>query len=219
MSLWVQGESRAATAVPPLSIPVMLGIKRGRSRSADKTRKSPKISPERRRPDHEEGPEEDLQSILRRIREQEEKDSEDLARKLQKEFDELPEDKAIYSVEHREEAGSAGDRAGPSASIEDDEALARRLALEWEQLDAAESVPLDSSSGAIDGGISYPVTSNTHMSRFPPMKPFQPVPAFLTRVTDPEKDLLQYRELFTQSRSCTKCNKSVASPRGQVRLF
>lgn len=187
----------------------MLGIKRRRSRSTDKPKKPKKLTDDR-------DGEEDLDSILEKIRQQEE--SEALARKLQEEFDQPPNDRVRHLTES---IGETSQGHTKSPTIEDDEALARSLAHKWNQLDDSE--PLSSTlekteyvsqfSNAMHGGLDPPMFASQ------PAESFRSASGFLTLVTDPAQDLLRYRELFTQSRSCTKCKKSVASPRSQVNQF
>ncbi|KAJ7150183.1 hypothetical protein C8R46DRAFT_1124195 [Mycena filopes] len=139
----------------------------------------------------DEDDEEDLQSILARIQESE--GSEILARKLQQD-------------------------AGPSSShidvidVEDDAAMARRLAAEWAaegsgnatgdktpepvDVDAWEPPVETNASGVKAGSARLPTTSADDVP--------------------PDEKLAEFRGLFTAERNCTKCGKLVKSPRGFV---
>ena len=222
MPLWVHTEKEG---LYHKDCSVMLGIKRkrGRSHSADKPRKSPKV-PQKKdgHPDGAEG----LELTLQKLREQEESDSEALARKLQREFDGPS---SLACGDDGIDLTCRGETARTGPTMEDDEALARKLAREWEELDAAESVPLAShapdatepaapTSDSVYHGKSCTELSGTQVFIMPrTVKRFQPASSGLgTSVPSPDEDLARYRDLFTQSRPCTKCSKSVASPRGQV---
>ncbi len=106
---------------------------------------------------------ESLNEILEQIKQQEE--SEALARKL-------------------EHAGPS--RRGDDEVLEDDEAMAIRLAREWATEDREQTVHQNSSA-----------TNN------PPED-------------SPDDRLREHRDLFVGTRKCSKCNISIPSPRGYV---
>lgn len=162
----------------------------------------------------------DLPEILARIKDQEENES--LAKQLDEQWNGV---------------------AGPSNSgqDDDDEALARRLAAEWEQEDGA---PMD---GLLNTGISQrqiddevieieddeddafpvPSTSTAHpqastshtakRTRPPPRRQGQSSSNGASQTTvPPDEKLEDFRALFTSERPCSKCGEPVASPRGYV---
>jgi baculoviral IAP repeat-containing protein 6 len=81
--------------------------------------------------------------------------------------------------------------------LEDDEAMAMRLSLQWEREEK-----LSSRQPTLNGKPSDPSTSY--------------IPA--DQDLPPDEKLLQFRDFFTADRPCTKCEKSVKSPRGHVSL-
>lgn len=148
--------------------------------------------------------EEDLDSILALIKQQEE--SEALAQQLQSEWNDLPNTSANASNSSRatiidvdEDIVILDDDA---SEAEDDAAMARRLAREWERE--------DNQNNLIDAGLSSKTTTGT------PPRPFKLVDMNLE--TPPDARLLEHRELFVRNRNCPKCNKQIKSPRGLVSL-
>ncbi|KAJ6623142.1 hypothetical protein B0H10DRAFT_2011350 [Mycena sp. CBHHK59/15] len=145
------------------------------SKRNKRARVQPKDEPEIISVDDED---EELDAILARIKESEE--SEKLARQLQNEW-------------------AAGSSTGPDVidleDLEDDAAMARRLAAEW---------------GTEDDGKLPELTSRT-----------KPGPSRANYSCDaddipPDEKLAQFRSFFTAERSCSKCGKLVRSPRGFV---
>lgn len=143
--------------------------------------------------------EEDLDSILVRIKQQEE--SEALAQQLQSEWNDLPDTSAnasnssgaaIMDVDRDFIVISEDD----ASEAEDDAAMARRLAREWEK-EYSQNNPTDAD----------PSTSA-------PPRHFKLVD--LNLETPPDARLLEHRELFVQTRNCPKCNMQIKSPRGLV---
>lgn len=141
--------------------------------------------------------EEDLDSILARIKQQE--DSEALARQFEAEWNDSADVPKV---------GNGSDWQTDVIVIPDDgeeesaEEMARRLAREWGGQDSRiiPSQPESSSSRLT------PIMTKTRPSSFPGLD------------TPPDEKLLEYRDLFTQERSCPKCIKTVESPRGLVCL-
>ena len=165
-------------------------------------------------PDDEE---ESLEDILARIKQQE--DSERLAKQLHEQWN--------GSVTN--ESSSHAHRPGTSSqaaividdSFESDEALAHRLAAEWDQgADADNDVVFVGSSAPLPAARVIAAESSvskvnkdkgkTRASQpIPPSQPAQEQPPV-------DETLAIHRELFTKSRNCTKCGKSIQSPRGLV---
>ncbi len=136
----------------------------------------------------------ELKEILAQIEAQEE--SESLAKQLQSEF--------------------TGDVDAP---MEDDEALARRLAEEWAKEENAQGE----------------MTTSSHYSKFPDSSSSSMLAPTRARSLDidasvskgkakeckvtytkPDEALASYRSTFTRSRPCSSCGKDVKSPRGCV---
>lgn len=165
--------------------------KRARSPSAESSRKPPKRQArDVVVTDGADEQEESLEQILMLIKQQEE--SEALAKRLQSQYN---------------ESGSSS-HAGSSSEVivldddEDDEAMARRLAREWAEQDAADSAePVITSS--------FEPTASTSTA----LHDIEDEP-----VTTPDRILKEHASLFTASRPCTKCGHDVASPRGYVRI-
>ncbi|KAH8094716.1 hypothetical protein BXZ70DRAFT_896654 [Cristinia sonorae] len=144
---------------------------------------------------------ESMESIMARIQEQER--NEVLMRQLDKELN-----------------GSAGPSGSTSQSTvdqaviafdgEDDEALARRLAAEWEQED---SIPMD-----VDPDSNEPLPSNSDGATRD--KSLASTSQSSRHETGPrpsaEDDLLSHRNLFVHTRRCTNCGADIDSPRGYV---
>jgi baculoviral IAP repeat-containing protein 6 len=146
--------------------------------------------------------EEDLDSILIRIKEQD--DSEALALQLEAEWN---------STANVPRVGNSNEMdviVIPDDDEENDEEMARRLAQEWDEQDSRNvnvpSQPISSSSSRSDSPL--PVKRRPSSSSFKLSPPGPDTP--------PDEKLLEYQDLFTQERSCPKCNKTVESPRGQV---
>lgn len=138
--------------------------------------------------DSEPDEDEELTRALELIRQQEE--SEKLAIRLQRGMDQ---------------------ETGTSFSVESDEAFARKLALGWEEMDA-QTAP---------GRASIASSSNYSCSIRSEQKESATATVTVPKVNqelDPEEDLNQYRDLFIQTRNCTKCGVHVQSPRGTVRI-
>ncbi|KAJ7757445.1 hypothetical protein B0H16DRAFT_1314472 [Mycena metata] len=130
--------------------------------------------------------EEDLESILARIKESEE--SEKLAKKLQNE--------SGASSSHVE-----------IIDVEDDAAMARRLAAEW----AAETSGNETGDKTMPDPVEWEPRAETTASS---------ATAGPSRITaddvPPDERLAEFREFFIAERNCTKCGKVVKSPRGFV---
>jgi hypothetical protein len=147
--------------------------------------------------------EDDLAAIVARIKEQEE--SEALARQLQH----------VWNG-----ANASTDAAGPNGTNNDlltddngeddgsDEAMARRLALEWELEDQTIKNASTSSNSVYNPPISLPSSASGEQSFSTCLLPDDDDP--------PDVKLLQFRDFFTGTRTCTKCKKPVESPRGEV---
>lgn len=145
--------------------------------------------------------EDSLENILAQIKAQE--DSEALARKLQDEWN-----APVPCGRWQPTAGGSGSHnsSGPSDIIvisdddaEDDQAMARRLAKEWDLEDSVlQSHPLASSRRP-----SPPKDKARHSS-----SDTSPAPL-------PTSDLAQYRELFVGERSCS-CGFRMPTSRGLV---
>ncbi|KAF8588347.1 hypothetical protein K439DRAFT_1335558 [Ramaria rubella] len=179
----------------------MHSAKRRRSSSRERFTKKPKPS------SNDLSEEEDLEVILAKIHQQEQ--SEALARKLQQELDrgELllggADDNVIdLTRDFCDSDVSANGSAGSSRqTIEDDEAMARRLAREWEQ----EAVgPYGESESVSVASASEDQKNSATTAKL------------RSKLISPDEDLLRYRKLFTQTRNCTKCSSAVPSPRNMV---
>lgn len=145
-------------------------------------------------------PEESLESILKRINEQEA--SEALARSLQGQPD------TAGPSTHAGSSNSPLPTAGAPQVIdleEDDEALALRLSREWAEEDAA--TPSAVSSSVVVPDLSLSASSATLVRTAGDSEPL-PTPDFKIR---------EYNNLYVGSRPCTKCKANIISPRGYVR--
>ncbi|KAJ7729238.1 hypothetical protein DFH07DRAFT_850323 [Mycena maculata] len=133
--------------------------------------------------------EDDLEIILARIKESEE--SERLAKKLQSDWGSSS-NREIFDVD--------------DDPLEDDAAMARRLAAEWGQetgdSEASEIVPLDVDAWEPPASSAKAGSSRTLSSDADDVPPDQ-------RSTE-------FRPVFIAERSCSKCGKPVKSPRGFV---
>ncbi|TCD71146.1 hypothetical protein EIP91_012094 [Steccherinum ochraceum] len=149
---------------------------------------------------------EPLDSIMARIQEQER--SEALARQLNEELNGAgtpgPAQPSGSTLQHQDEDVIA--RNG-----EDDEALARRLAAEWDQEGQADVMDVDEPSSSASGSkgksrelprLTGPDHSSPHIAN--------------GLHSSTEEVLLQHRGVFTASRKCSKCGKDVDTPRGFV---
>ncbi|KAJ7654720.1 hypothetical protein B0H17DRAFT_1099703 [Mycena rosella] len=163
--------------------------------------------------------EDDLETILARIKESEE--SEKLARKLQNEW-------ASSSGPEVDDAGS------PGVDISDDAALARRLAAEWENepVEEPETVDVDAWEPAAASGSMIGVKTGRSESRIvensvtvdvdtwePSTSGTKPGRSRILSDADdvpPDQQLAEFRSFFIAERSCSKCGKAVKSPRGFV---
>ncbi|KAF8910063.1 hypothetical protein CPB84DRAFT_1937048 [Gymnopilus junonius] len=149
--------------------------------------------------DSEDEPEidEEMKDILAQIKAQE--DSESLARRLQNEYS--------------EPSSSSGSRHAPIV-VEDDTALARKLAEEWSR----EDNEMDASTTVVDIEIvSGPSHAEKQASRT--ITRFSDSEAPMNRsftAVQPNEALESFKEVFTRTRSCSKCHEKVNSPRGCV---
>lgn len=109
----------------------MSGLKRRHSPVPYARRKTAKLDASNSVQDEEE----DLEFILEQIRQQDE--SEALAQKLQQEFDAPQVTQVIDLTKDHDTSPPSSDKMQTSKH-EDDEAMALRLAREWEELDAME---------------------------------------------------------------------------------
>lgn len=125
----------------------------------------------------------DLKAILAQIKAQEE--SERLAHRMQYEFDQ-----------------SSASHSKDMESLEDDEAMAKRLAEEWAHEDESTDLEKQKETCSLtDLDSSNPQgTSKSYVS----------VPV------RPDEGLKPFRDIFTKTRLCSKCRKDVPSPRGCV---
>lgn len=158
--------------------------------------------------------EESLDAILARINEQEE--SERLAQQLHEQWNGSLTNE---STSHAQNPGSSSQAVIViDDSFETDEAFAHRLAGEWDQTrdnddDSDDDVVFVGSSVPTfpPAAVTKPSSSKLKgkaTARFP-SKPVQEQPPV-------DETLAFHRELFTNSRSCTKCGKIVEAPRGLV---
>lgn len=162
--------------------------------------------------------EEDLDTILARIQEQE--SSEALGRQLEAEWNGTS--SASTSGSSAYQSGSskiaaAGDEevividdreviiVDDDSDNEDDEAMARRLAREWDEQEELPSLSVTSSS------------SRPEISSIREVPPLQGTRADYREDIPPNEKLLEFRPMFVSERSCPKCNAKVKSPRGYVR--
>lgn len=196
-----------------------------RKRRATTSQTSPQLEPKRTRSDDSPtreviellDDEESMESIIARIQEQEQ--SEAFARQLNEELNGAP---GPSSLAHEQE----DDQDVIALDGEDDEALARRLAQEWEQDDDVMDVdaeglpqpehivaPAPSPKGKNKEILSARsgTSSRTRSTGFN-----SPVTRNDTR-SSAEDDLVTHRNVFVQSRPCTNCGGDVVSPRGYVR--
>ena len=147
--------------------------------------------------------EEDLSDILARIKEQE--DSEAFARQLEAEWNNVPSTSANVSKGSQVVHGVERDVIViPDNEQEDDEEMARRLAREWGEQDGR-NLPPQSVSSSSSASRCVPPKRRSSTGLSPPEAEMPP-----------DEKLHEYKPLFTQGRSCTKCTKMVESPRGQV---
>lgn len=142
--------------------------------------------------------EEDLSSILARIKEQE--DSEAFARQLESEWNNEPSTSANGSEVVNRVERDVIVIADDDDHEEDDEEMARRLAQEWDEQDSRFS-PFHFTSSVLN-------TEKRRTSIDSLSTPDMNIP--------PDMKLREHRPLFTQERICPKCNKMVVSPRGLV---
>lgn len=145
-------------------------------------------------------PEESLESILKRIEEQEA--SEALARRLQGQSD------AAGPSTHPGSSNSPLPAAQAPQVIdleEDDEALATRLSREWAEEDAA--TPSVASPSVVVPNVSLSSSSATLVRTVGDNEP------------TPDSKIREYIGLYVGSRPCTKCKANIVSPRGYVRRF
>ncbi|KII94003.1 hypothetical protein PLICRDRAFT_695066 [Plicaturopsis crispa FD-325 SS-3] len=161
----------------------------GEKRSVEKSAESSVAKRARtERVDAEE--EDDLEVILAQIRQQEE--SEALARKLQDEWN-------TPSTSSSQVASGSG--SDPEIIVldeeEDDEAMAQRLARQWEDEDT-------------------PALSAAAIGTSPSGGPSRIPAVSVDKASPPDEQILQYRDLFTSTRKCSKCGADVESPRGYV---
>lgn len=136
----------------------------------------------------------ELKEILAQIKAQEA--SENLAKELQDEF--------------------AEDVDTP---MEDDEALARRLAEEWaKEEDAMEKTTLSSLRSSLPDGSSssIPVPERDHSTDIDAATSKGKAKECKVTHTKPDEALATYRSTFTRSRKCSSCGDDVKSPRGCV---
>lgn len=151
----------------------------------------------------------DLKTILAQIKAQEE--SERIARRMQ------------YDLDQSLTSGSKD----TESRLEDDEAMARRLAEEWAHEDSTnlENTVDESSMGLEE--VASPDASASSSSL-----PKRTRPLTETRTTmdssksqgrgyvsasiRPDKSLASFRHIFTKTRPCSKCGKDLQSPRGCV---
>ena len=142
--------------------------------------------------------EEDLDSILARIKQQEE--SEALARQLDAEWNNSVD---VSKVSKGNDWQTDVIVIPDDGEEENDEEMARRLAREWGGQDSRiiPSQPESSSSRLVT-----PILTKMRPSSLPGLD------------APPDEKLLEHRDLFTQERSCPKCFKVVESPRGLVCL-
>src|SRR6202034_4551894 len=117
-------------------------------------------------------------------------------------------------------ASASCNAAGPNGTInglstddngEDDgsdEAMARRLALEWQLEDQTINNASTSSNSVYNLSVSLPSSASGEQSFSTCLFPDDDDP--------PDVKLLQFRDFFTGTRTCTKCKKPVESPRGEV---
>lgn len=202
----------------------------GRKRKPAADENAPKKPPKRSRKSHKAGvvvinseDEEDFDAILARIKEQEE--SEQLARKLQEEWN---------------GTSSAGPSAVVNRSTENDEAMARELAQQWEDGDyQPSSSKILQTQGSDNSVVGEPTTTQqfqgfkanlaTHELDIESLKPSGEVESkiqlpksssYSIPMEDdpPDQKLAEFRSLFTRTRECTKCHKDVKSPRGHVSI-
>jgi baculoviral IAP repeat-containing protein 6 len=149
--------------------------------------------------------EEDLNSILLRIQQQE--DSEALARQLEAEWNGSSSTSASAFMRVKQGKRNEIDVIviPENDDEEDDEAMARRLSREWDEQDRR-SQP------------SQPVSSSSQLDSPVPVETRRPINSLSAPTLDvpPNEKLREYQSLFTQERSCPRCSKNVQSPRGQV---
>lgn len=145
----------------------------------------------------------DLKAILAQIKAQEE--SEQLAHRMQYDLDQSFGSKDIES------------------RLEDDEAMAKRLAEEWahedESINRVGEFPMDLSDieevtppdASVSRTRQLTETRNITDSSDPRgSKSYTSVPV------RPDEALRSFRHIFTKTRPCSKCGKDVQSPRGCV---
>ncbi|KAJ7492154.1 hypothetical protein FB451DRAFT_1217166 [Mycena latifolia] len=157
---------------------------------AKRARKRPRVQPKNEDiiiiDDDEVDEDEDLQSILAQIKASEE--SEKLAHTL-----------------HRENGSSSNPEI---IDVDDDAALARRLAAEWANED--ESGDAEPETVDVDDWEA-PANSASSSAKAGPSRTFSDVDD-----VSPDQKLAEFRSFFTAERSCSKCGKPVKSPRGFV---
>jgi len=153
----------------------------------------------------------DLKDALALIKAQE--DSERLAKQLQGEYDH-----PVASGSHSE-----------PIDIDDDAAMARRLAEQWAREEEDMPMMVDDASSDIENlpmpivGSSKSISvldANAKSSRTADFRltadSSQSGKIYAARSIRPDEGLASFKDVFTRTRDCTKCNKRVKSARGCV---
>jgi len=158
----------------------------------------------------------DLKAILAQIKAQEE--SERLVHRMQYEFDQ-PSTSGSKDTESR---------------LEDDEAMAKRLAEEWAQEDESTNLekrvddfPMDVSDiEEVPGSHDASISSSSLLKGTRPLtetrtsadssNPQGSSKSYISVPVRPDEGLTSFRHIFTNTRPCSKCGKDVQSPRGSV---
>ncbi|KAK7063792.1 hypothetical protein R3P38DRAFT_3164771 [Favolaschia claudopus] len=170
-------------------------MKRKRSSSPSKTKASPKARKRARQNQEvveisDGSDEDDLESILALIKESEEKE------------------RRAQNVAGSSRSSELIDVDG---EVEDDAAMARRLAAEWGTLEPEPTQPSAknvSETVDVDDWKSPTTTSGT-LAKSRDFSETDHLP--------PDERLAEYRTLFTSERDCSNCGKPIKSPRGYVR--
>ncbi|KAF9469734.1 hypothetical protein BDZ94DRAFT_1328678 [Collybia nuda] len=139
----------------------------------------------------------------RRLHEDSENEEEDLGPILTR-IKEQEESELLAKKLQEEWSGTSGMVSSTvcDRDLLDDEAMARELAQQWEEEDTNQ--PSNSNHE------SRTYRTNNRTKKWPS--------SYSVSVHDnpPNEKLAEFRDLFTQTRKCTKCHKDVKSPRGHV---
>lgn len=139
-------------------------------------------------------------------------------------------DTILVRIKQQEASDSLGREpgaAGPSNSINitSDEALALRLSKEWEEEEPSSTKFIKQTSrqrprsGHKGSVVCISDSEDDVETNAPPSRMTQTSTMDTSNDESPDEKLSEFRDFFTGSRDCSKCQKPVASPRGHVRYL